>query len=311
MPAYGSRRITAELRRQGWVINRKRVQRMMRQDNLLCLRHKKFIPTTDSEHGLAVYPNFVPTLDISAVNQLWGANITYIRLLRLMELYVGASVDDDTILEQHEYVYLAKVINGRRTFLKFATLPNLFCAQGDRRWWHDHRTPGGIMITSNALGHFMHCVTDGPEPDCRRALKQAMMTIQNSHRSGNRRLRQPATALGPRGEGELTPLEGTSFDQYSPHRYRSYFHTDHLIRKVAQTRSKRKTEQVEQGEDVASLLTATVDAQSNAQLEPCPGGGYDPVPVEIEVAAVPIVVESTTERQFGAVSGLLLGFGLP
>ena len=80
MPAYGSRRITAELRRQGWVINRKRVQRMMRQDNLLCLRRKKFIRTTDSEHGLAVYPNLVPTLDSSAVNQLWVADITYIRL---------------------------------------------------------------------------------------------------------------------------------------------------------------------------------------------------------------------------------------
>ena len=60
MPAYGSRRITAELRRQGWVINRKRVQRLMREDNLLCLRRKKFIRTTDSEHGLAVYPNLVP-----------------------------------------------------------------------------------------------------------------------------------------------------------------------------------------------------------------------------------------------------------
>ncbi len=48
------------------MINRKRVQRMMRQDNLLCLRRKKFIRTTDSEHGLAVYPNLVPTLDISA-----------------------------------------------------------------------------------------------------------------------------------------------------------------------------------------------------------------------------------------------------
>ena len=92
MPAYGSRRITAELRRQGWVINRKRVQRMMRQDNLLCLRRKKFIRTTDSEHGLAVYPNLVPTLDISAVNQLWVADITYIRLLR-------------------EFVYLAVVLD--------------------------------------------------------------------------------------------------------------------------------------------------------------------------------------------------------
>ena len=92
MPAYGSRRITAELRRQGWVINRKRVQRMMRQDNLLCLRRKKFIRTTDSEHGLAVYPNLVPPLDISAVNQLWVADITYIRLLR-------------------EFVYLAVVLD--------------------------------------------------------------------------------------------------------------------------------------------------------------------------------------------------------
>ena len=74
------------------MINRKRVQRMMRQDNLLCLRRKKFIRTTDSEHGLAVYPNLVPTLDISAVNQLWVADITYIRLLR-------------------EFVYLAVVLD--------------------------------------------------------------------------------------------------------------------------------------------------------------------------------------------------------
>ena len=92
MPAYGSRRITAQLRRQGWVINRKRVQRMMREDNLLCLRRKKFIRTTDSEHGLAVYPNLVPTLDISGLNQLWVADITYIRLLR-------------------EFVYLAVVLD--------------------------------------------------------------------------------------------------------------------------------------------------------------------------------------------------------
>ena len=92
MPAYGSRRITAELRRQGWVINRKRVQRLMRQDNLLCLRRKKFIRTTDSEHGLAVYPNLVPTLDISGLNQLWVSDITYIRLWR-------------------EFVYLAVVLD--------------------------------------------------------------------------------------------------------------------------------------------------------------------------------------------------------
>ena len=92
MPAYGSRRISAELRRQGWGINRKRVQRIMRQDNLLCLRRKKFIRTTDSEHGLAVYPNLAGTLDISGLNQLWVADITYIRLWR-------------------EFVYLAVVLD--------------------------------------------------------------------------------------------------------------------------------------------------------------------------------------------------------
>ena len=92
MPAYGSRRITAQLRRQGWGINRKRVQRIMRQDNLLCLRRKKFIRTTDSEHGLAVYPNLAGTLDISGLNQLWVADITYIRLWR-------------------EFVYLAVVLD--------------------------------------------------------------------------------------------------------------------------------------------------------------------------------------------------------
>ncbi len=92
MPAYGSRRITAQLRRQGWVINRKRVQRIMRQDNLLCLRRKKFVRTTNSEHGLAVYPNLAPTLDVTALNQLWVADITYIRLPREF-VYLAALLD--------------------------------------------------------------------------------------------------------------------------------------------------------------------------------------------------------------------------
>ena len=56
-PTYGSRRITAELRRGGLSVNRKRVQRLMWEDNLLCLRKRKFVTTTDSAHGLKVYPN--------------------------------------------------------------------------------------------------------------------------------------------------------------------------------------------------------------------------------------------------------------
>ena len=82
MPGYGSRRISAELRRRGWRINRKRVQRIMREDNLLCLRRVKRVRTTDSSHALGVDPNLVPELDLTGLNQLWVADITYIRLRR-------------------------------------------------------------------------------------------------------------------------------------------------------------------------------------------------------------------------------------
>ena len=91
-PAYGRPRITAELRRQGWKVNPKRVQRMMREDNLLCVRKRKFVVTTDSNHGRKVYPNLAPELTLSGVNQLWRADITYIRL-------------------EEEFVYLAVILD--------------------------------------------------------------------------------------------------------------------------------------------------------------------------------------------------------
>ena len=61
-PAYGYRRITAELRRHGFEINRKRVLRLMRADNLLCVRRRAFVLTTDSRHALPVYPNLAREL---------------------------------------------------------------------------------------------------------------------------------------------------------------------------------------------------------------------------------------------------------
>ena len=79
-PAYGYRRITAELQRAGFEVNHKRVLRLMRQDNLLCLRRRCFVVTTDSRHDLPVYPNLARNIEPSAVNQLWVADITYIRL---------------------------------------------------------------------------------------------------------------------------------------------------------------------------------------------------------------------------------------
>ena len=79
---YGYRRITALLRRVGWCVNHKRVNRLMREDNLLCLRQRAFVPaTTDSAHRFRVYPNLARKLETTAVNQLWVADITYVRLL--------------------------------------------------------------------------------------------------------------------------------------------------------------------------------------------------------------------------------------
>jgi transposase InsO family protein len=91
-PCYGWRRMRAELRRRGWTVNHKRVRRIMREDNLLCLRRRKFVVTTDSHHHRRVYPNLAGELVLTGLNQLWVADITYIRL-------------------ETEFVYLAVVID--------------------------------------------------------------------------------------------------------------------------------------------------------------------------------------------------------
>jgi putative transposase len=78
---YGYRRIGAELRRRGWQVNHKRVLRLMREDNLLCLRRKPFVPaTTDSRHGWQVVPNLARGMKLGGADQLWVADITYVRL---------------------------------------------------------------------------------------------------------------------------------------------------------------------------------------------------------------------------------------
>jgi transposase InsO family protein len=79
-PAYGRRRITQELRRRGRAVNHKRVHRLMREDNLLCVRKRKFVVTTDSNHGRKVYPNRARDMVVTGVDQLWVADLTYIRL---------------------------------------------------------------------------------------------------------------------------------------------------------------------------------------------------------------------------------------
>jgi len=78
---YGYRRIAALLRREGFAVNHKRVLRLMREDNLLCLRKRAFVPaTTDSRHGWRVVPNLARGMVPTGLDQLWVADITYIRL---------------------------------------------------------------------------------------------------------------------------------------------------------------------------------------------------------------------------------------
>jgi transposase InsO family protein len=91
-PSYGSRRIQRELKDRGWDVNRKRVRRLMREDNLLCVAKRKFVVTTDSTHGLKVYPNLAGSMILTGVDQLWVADITYIRL-------------------EEEFVYLAVILD--------------------------------------------------------------------------------------------------------------------------------------------------------------------------------------------------------
>jgi transposase InsO family protein len=79
-PSYGYRRITAELHRRGVVANHKRVLRLMHEDNLLCFRRRSFIATTDSRHSHRVYENLAARMSLTNINQLWVADITYIRL---------------------------------------------------------------------------------------------------------------------------------------------------------------------------------------------------------------------------------------
>jgi putative transposase len=79
-PGYGYRRVTRTLARAGWSVNHKRVLRVMRQESLLCQLKRRFVLTTDSTHGQRRYPNRLRGLVVARLDQVWVADITYIRL---------------------------------------------------------------------------------------------------------------------------------------------------------------------------------------------------------------------------------------
>jgi putative transposase len=76
MSCYGYRSILAQLKRQGEKVGERRVRRLLREDNLLCLRKKRFVVTTNSNHDLPVYPNLAKALVLTDTDQLWRADIT-------------------------------------------------------------------------------------------------------------------------------------------------------------------------------------------------------------------------------------------
>ena len=78
---YGYRRVTYQLRREGWKVNHKRVARIMREQSLQCQIKRRWVKTTDSDHGYRIYANQLKGLEVSRRNQVWVADITYIRIL--------------------------------------------------------------------------------------------------------------------------------------------------------------------------------------------------------------------------------------
>lgn len=91
-PGYGYRRVTAELKRRRCTLNHKKVLKIMRENNLVKKRKRRYISTTDSAHGLLVYPNLVKEFVPTDINQLWVADITYIHL-RFEFAYLAAILD--------------------------------------------------------------------------------------------------------------------------------------------------------------------------------------------------------------------------
>jgi len=131
---YGYRRVTVELRRQGFVVNHKKVLRLMREDNLLAVRKRRYALTTDSSHCLPIYPNIAPCLKVSGVDQLWNADITYVRL-------------------RETFVYLAVVLDAfsRRVvgWQLGTTLKAELAVEALRKALESRRPPTGLMHHSD------------------------------------------------------------------------------------------------------------------------------------------------------------------
>jgi transposase InsO family protein len=131
---YGYRRVRQELNRRGLIVNEKRVRRLMRAEDLLAARKRKFVVTTASKHALSVFPNMGSTMELDGVNQLWIADITYIRLRR-------------------EFVYLAVILDAySRRVIGWALSTSLHAEvtlRALRRAIADRQPPPGVIHHSD------------------------------------------------------------------------------------------------------------------------------------------------------------------
>ena len=197
---YGHRRIDALLRREGWCINKKRVLRLMREDNLLCLRKRAFVPpTTDSRHSWRVYPNLAWRLRPLALNQLWVADITYVRLAE-------------------DFAYLAVVLDAfSRRAVGWAMAAHLQASLAlealDMALAHRVIIPGGLIHHSDrgvqyACGDYVErLATAGIEPSMSRvgcpydnAMAESFMKTLKQEEVDGRRYRdlgEAKAAIGP------------------------------------------------------------------------------------------------------------------
>jgi len=91
-PRYGYRRVTRQLKREGWGVNHKKVLRLMQESDLLCRVKRRWVKTTDSKHHFPRYSNLIKGMAISHLNQVWVADITYIRI-RTGFVYLAAILD--------------------------------------------------------------------------------------------------------------------------------------------------------------------------------------------------------------------------
>jgi putative transposase len=139
----GYRMLTAWLRREGQVVNHKRILRLMREDNLLSLRRRKYVFTTDSRHNWPIYPNLARYATLTGLNQLWVADITFIRL-RSEFIYLAVVLD----------AYSRRVIGWElgRTLEAVLAIRALQMALSERDWKAEqliHHSDQGIQYASS------------------------------------------------------------------------------------------------------------------------------------------------------------------